>query len=485
MLAVLYLSRMKAFVQLVGCMFGLGLSLCVSSTLQAQTIVRLYPTEDAVTTSQMPTTNWGGHTQLSAYAWTQGGQFSLHRSYFKFDFQHLSLGRPLLRATLHLKYFDPVGYPHTGSNQMRISICDTNWSEHQINWLNQPEELPGLYVDVPAATGFQDLAIDVLPLVLYQFYNLNTGLVIRLIEESTYRMVLFGSRENEGYVPELELEFLDLNTRCDTFSDPGTLDLVQLNSAFPQSSIIQPSEFSIGSNPAQNFQIRRAYLKPNLTLLPPGANLIHANLRMIVHNDQQLPNAGNTSLSMYPLNQAVSINSLNWGNQPSYSTQAAAHALAPKTDFGAVNFDVKSLLERSMTTGQYNGYLLKQNDETSAGISYFAGNSFAIAPSRPTLLVCYTVNTSVHNTASDMELRLFPNPAKDQVKVSFVSSAHQSLSLHIRDMQGRLVYEQTLTDPLNGNVELQLSTAGFANGVYTLGVMNGQHQAFEKLVIAH
>ncbi len=453
--------------------------------LTAQNIVRLYPTEDAVTTSQMPSTNWGGHTQLSAYAWTQGGQFSLHRSYFKFDFQHLSLGRPLIRATLHLKYFDPVGYPHSGGNNMRISLCDTLWSENTINWLNQPAEHPNLYVDVPFTTGFQDVAIDVLPLVLYQYYNLNTGMVIRLIEESVYRMVLFGSRENEGYVPELELEFLDINTRCDTFSDPSTLELVQLNSAFPQSSVVNPLEFSVGSSLAQNFSVRRAYLKPDLRLLPPSINLIYANLRLTVFNDQQLPNAGNTALSLYALNQAVSPNSIRWNNQPSFSTQAAAHGLGPESNFGTFNLDVKPLLENTLTSGQNNGYLLKLRDETNPGMSYFAGTGFAASPARPSLLVCYTVNTSVRQPDSDLKLRVYPNPAKDELRVSFSCEANQLLNVELLDMQGRLVYAQTLTDPLSGSVELKLSTANFANGVYTLQVRNGQNRGFERLVIAH
>lgn len=452
---------------------------------KAQNIVILYPIEDAVTTSQLPATNWGSHNQLSAYAWTQGGQFALHRSFLKFDYQHLTLGRPLVRATLKLKYFDPVGYPHSGGNSMRISMCDTAWSEHQITWLNQPSPDPRLVIEVPAVTGFQDLSIDVLPMVLYQFYNGNNGMIINLIEESIFRMVLFGSRENEGYIPELELEFLDINSRCDTFSDPGELDLVQLNSSLPQSNLLNPVGFAIGSNPAQNFSIRRAVLKPDLTRLPPSVNITYANLRLTVFNDQQLPNGGNTSLSLFPLNQSVASNALNWNNQPSHTTQAAVHGLAPDGNFGAVNFNVKALLERSINLGQYHGYLLKQNNESQAGISYFAGTGFGSSPARPTLLVCYTLNSSVASIIKPLYLNVFPNPSDQEVNISFEANSGTSLALSITDMQGRLIYEQALNDPLWGTVQLKLSTAEFVNGVYTISVKHGSELAYQKLVVAH
>jgi len=453
--------------------------------LNAQNIVYLNPVEDAVTTSQFPTTNWGGHPQLSAYAWTQGGQFSLHRSYLKYDYQHLSLGRPLIRATLHLKYYDPIGYPHSGLNHMRIGLCDTNWSEYQINWLNQPSPVPDFHVDIPMSSGQTDISLDILPLVLFQFHNGNNGLVLNLTEESIYRMVVFGSRENEGYVPQLELEFLDINTRCDTFSDPGTLDIVQINSSTPLFGNINPLQITISSSPTQNFNTNRVLFRPDLTRLPSSINILYANLSLRVFNTQQLPNAGNTALSLFPLNQYIPTNSFNWSNQPSHTTQVVARSLAPKSNFGMVHLDIKPLLERSLSLGQFHGYLLRQSNESIPGVSYFAGTGFLAGPARPTLLVCYTTNTSSSNTNLPTNLQVYPNPTRDEVQVSFEVTTNNPLTLRLHDMQGRLIYQQVLSDPLNGYVQMKLSTATFNNGVYTLSLQHGVQFSNQKLVVAH
>lgn len=452
-------------------------------TSAAQNVMYLYPEEDAVTTFQFPLQNWGGHTQLSAYAWTQGGMLAKHRSYIKFNLHPLGTMPPLVKATLRLTYYDPVGYPHAGGNAFRVSVADSQWSEYTINWVNQPEGSDVLYVDVPPQSGFQNIDIDVTQLVVHQFHNGNTGFVIQLLEEDIYRMVLFGSRENEGYIPVLELEFIDASSRCDTFYGINGLPTALLNSNQATSSVLNPNHFEVGSIQQPGLTVQRLALQPTLSLLPPSINISHASLRMSIFHPQQVPNIGMNQLRLLPLVVPASLTNLNWNSQPPFNTSVSSMSVSPESNFGVVQFDVKALIEYQFQQGQFTPWLLKKEQEGLTGNSYLAGSGMNMANLSPTLLVCYTTNVGLEEMVQPLQLNVYPNPAKDWLQVQLQHHEGQILTFQIIDAAGRQWYTSELTPAENGMIKWQLQTTEWPNGVYLLRVKSKNKYVHQRFVI--
>lgn len=449
----------------------------------AQTLLTILPAEDAVTTLQFPNLNWGEHNQLSAYAWTQGGQFCLHRSFIRFDLHSLGVMGPLIKATLKLHHYDPVGFPHSGQNAMRIAVAETAWQENTITWNNQPQGSSLLYIDVPASVGTQTIAADVTSLVRHQFYNGNTGFVIQLLEEQLYRMVVFGSKEMEGYAPQLELEFVDQTSRCDTFYSTSQMHMVELNSAQPNSTSLNPMHARVGVSTTGGLSVHRLWIKPNLALLPPSINLVYASLKLTIDHPSGMANLGVNRLNLHPITTAANPNGMSWSNQPGFNSAAIASAVAPEQNYGAAMFDVKPVIQHQLNSGQLHGFMIKKANEFSIGSSFFAGTGFGLPNVNPTLLICYTINTSIPSTQKNLGFSVFPNPVSDWLFIHITQPTTDPLQLTLIDQNGQLIQEQRLNDTLGSYIRMEWSVQHLSAGVYTLICSNKHQTRYQKVVI--
>jgi hypothetical protein len=455
---------------------------CVKSAY-AQTLLTILPAEDAVTTLQSPNQNWGEHNQLSAYAWTQGGQFCLHRSFIRFDLHPLGVMGPLIKATLKLHHYDPVGLLHSGQNAIRIAVADAAWQENTITWNNQPQASNTLFIHVPASVGTQTVSADVTSLVQHQFYNGNTGFVIQLLEEQLYRMLLFGSKEKDGFAPQLELEFVDQITRCDTFYSTNQMNMVELNSAQPFTTALNPMHARVGVNTTGGLSVHRLWIKPNLALLPPSINLVYASLKLTIDHPNGTANLGVNRLNLHPITSAANPNSLSWNNQPGFNSAAVASAVAPAQNYGATMFDVKPVIQHQLNSGQLHGFMIKQANEFSIGSSFFAGTGFGLPNVNPTLLICYTINTSTPSTQKNLGFSVFPNPASDWLFIYINQPTTDPLQLTLIDQNGQLIQEQRLNEALGTDIQMEWSIQHLSAGVYTLICSNKHQTRFQKVVI--
>lgn len=83
---------------------------------------------------------------------------------------------------------------------------------------------------------------------------------------------------------------------------------------------------------------------------------------------------------------------------------------------------------------------------------------------------------------SNTGLRIFPNPAKDQVNITLTEWAGKAVDIQLFDELGRLV-KTIQIDQVEDNT-LQIDTNNFAQGVYILSVQSGNESAqIKKLVI--
>ena len=81
-------------------------------------------------------------------------------------------------------------------------------------------------------------------------------------------------------------------------------------------------------------------------------------------------------------------------------------------------------------------------------------------------------------------LRIYPNPAKNDVTVSFNSSMNQSATLIIRSIAGEVMMRKSITLAETDN-RVSVSTNGLSNGLYVVELITPEKTFVNKLTVAH
>ncbi|HNX67702.1 MAG TPA: DNRLRE domain-containing protein, partial [Bacteroidales bacterium] len=163
-------------------------------------------------------TNWSSYKGFAAAAWTAGGIQTTARSLLKFDLKSIPAQKRIRRATLSLYSVSLpyIGEGHSslsGPNDFIINRVISEWDEKKVTWNTQPRVTrEGEIILPPSGTPDQDYTnIDVTELVQFMIDNpsKNYGIMIRLLNESYYRSVVFGSSDypNPEKRPKLVIEF--------------------------------------------------------------------------------------------------------------------------------------------------------------------------------------------------------------------------------------------------------------------------------------
>ena len=151
--------------------------------------------------------NYGLVPFLNMQAWTNSGSSVNQRSLINFDLSAIPLNAIIQSASL-LLYVDinlntfPGGHQQlSGSNESVIKKITANWDESIVTWNTQPSVTTLNQTIIPQSiSNNQDYIIDVTSLVQDMFSDtLNRfGFLIKLINESYYRRMIFASRDNSN-----------------------------------------------------------------------------------------------------------------------------------------------------------------------------------------------------------------------------------------------------------------------------------------------
>ncbi|RAU82680.1 hypothetical protein DP923_12600 [Pontibacter arcticus] len=85
------------------------------------------------------------------------------------------------------------------------------------------------------------------------------------------------------------------------------------------------------------------------------------------------------------------------------------------------------------------------------------------------------------NTASDLVMKVYPNPFISQISISLVAQQQESAQLILLDLQGREVIRKTI-ELEKGENQLELPLQKLANGMYMLKVVSGSIKAATKII---
>ncbi len=139
--------------------------------------------------------------------------------------------------------------------------------------------------------------------------------------------------------------------------------------------------------------------------------------------------------------------------------------------------------------GDYNGMVTDPTD----GSFWFTGN-YNPTSNWATSVVHFTINTvaagqqaavAAANTAkATAGFIAQPNPASNEIKISFTGTDAAKLPLQIVDMNGKLVMQQIFTTA-KGNNETTLNVQQLQNGYYFVRILNGKETLTQKVLIQH
>jgi len=91
-----------------------------------------------------------------------------------------------------------------------------------------------------------------------------------------------------------------------------------------------------------------------------------------------------------------------------------------------------------------------------------------------------SLDTPAVHAAQALEVSMTPNPATDEVSISFAANSMQATTVRITDISGVCIYAKDLGAALSGNIHVDLSA--YASGIYMVELTSGDQKVMKKLV---
>jgi hypothetical protein len=118
---------------------------------------------------------------------------------------------------------------------------------------------------------------------------------------------------------------------------------------------------------------------------------------------------------------------------------------------------------------------------------YYNVNNASINQSNITAAInsALASTTGIHETSvADLHAKIVPNPANNELNLSFNSPDNSKLSIEIMNVIGQNV-KSVDTAPLAGKNEIKINTEALSNGTYFLKISNGKSTETIRFIIAH
>jgi hypothetical protein len=98
-------------------------------------------------------------------------------------------------------------------------------------------------------------------------------------------------------------------------------------------------------------------------------------------------------------------------------------------------------------------------------------------------LADFTVNTSVEGKANVATATVFPNPATDNVTLSFALENNDNINIQVVDLTGKVVVELGSAEYTNGVNQVNINTANLNSGVYFINMTSANSNYTQRLII--
>ena len=99
------------------------------------------------------------------------------------------------------------------------------------------------------------------------------------------------------------------------------------------------------------------------------------------------------------------------------------------------------------------------------------------------IMIRGTLFNGINENKNDLALNLFPNPATDNVQVSYTLTAETTVTINLYDVTGKLVATESKGEQPNGRHFANINTSSVAKGFYTVKVVTNNGQSTSKLIV--
>jgi hypothetical protein len=93
-----------------------------------------------------------------------------------------------------------------------------------------------------------------------------------------------------------------------------------------------------------------------------------------------------------------------------------------------------------------------------------------------------TITAGISSYELNNDIRVFPNPAADEVSLLFENSLNASALVELTDITGRVVSKWTIEKPTKEQT-VQLNVNTFSAGTYLLNITSNGKKSVQKLVL--
>jgi hypothetical protein len=104
-------------------------------------------------------------------------------------------------------------------------------------------------------------------------------------------------------------------------------------------------------------------------------------------------------------------------------------------------------------------------------------------PGQPGTFTVVCSVTGIQQTPEYHKFTVFPNPAKNEIKLKFVfphTLKNQNSVLHINDINGKSIME--INNPFTDNDEIAIDISSLPNGIYFLGLQTEDGKSLNKFI---
>jgi hypothetical protein len=452
--------------------------------------------EDAYVDNYNTSGNYPDETVFCSGVWTISGTQVIWRNFMNFDLTLIPANATIVDARLSLYYapvndFDSInGHTSTtNSNQSVLQRITSPWSEHSINWNNQPTVTTQNEIIFPQSTnGFQDYTnMDVTAVVQDMISNKPQayGFSLRLSLEQQYARMIFASGDYADPTkrPTLQITYTYpnpcVNLQLNAADEDASIDNYNPGNNYPNEIEYCTGSWTIGGTPVS----WRALFKFNLSTIPANATIQSANMSLYYAPNNsffsnQLTNATMSNLSIISrVTSPWSENSVTWNTQPSTTTQnqdTLAQSVVATQDYTYT--DVTGLVQDMITNGN-NGFLIKQDVEQFYARMFFGSGDNPVSQWHPRLDICYTTPAAISETIySNAEPVISPNPSKGFFTVNLSNKSYTKIT--VSDAAGKIILDESL----EGIKYKIINLSNFSNAVYIVKIIGEQNTFVERVV---
>lgn len=142
-------------------------------------------------------------------------------------------------------------------------------------------------------------------------------------------------------------------------------------------------------------------------------------------------------------------------------------------------FPIMEEFEMNMSPKAFKFHINTDRDEDAQVFTYNDGGNRTVVK----MMQANSEDLKKIGVSKNEEIKMFPNPAKDQLTLSFNFSNAAPVKITIYDEEGKQIKTETIADYKSGNYEKTYTLSEFENGTYLVEFAQGSQKIVRKIYL--